>query len=421
MRVLCVNPPIYDFTAYDFWLRPYGMLRVAGKLRRSAEIQVFDYLRAENPDRWGRGRFREEVVTKPSVFRDIPRHFRRFGTDREEFRALLREQNFDIAFVQTVMTYWVLGVKEVIADLREFQPQAKIVLGGVYASICPSHANSLGVDFVLEGTDLEKLWSFLNLTPSNELPFWEGQTRGVGILKLADGCPFRCSYCSVPLIYPQFIGRPTEECLEEFRFLVKLGAQNIAFYDDALLFKPNEILIPFLESVLREKIQVSFHCPNALNARFITKEIAQLMVRAGFKTFFLGFESADYAWQRKTGGKVYSEEFAQAVANLREGGASQISAYLIIGHPDSENQNIEASMEYVQEQGVRIMLSDFAPIPGTPDGEKCRAFTDLDEPLNHNKTAFTIRRLGIEREAQLKNFCRELNSGKLAAKLHSKE
>ncbi len=30
--VLLVNPPIFDFTAYDFWLRPYGMLRVAGCL-----------------------------------------------------------------------------------------------------------------------------------------------------------------------------------------------------------------------------------------------------------------------------------------------------------------------------------------------------------------------------------------------------
>lgn len=27
-RTLLVNPPIFDFSAYDFWLKPYGMLRV---------------------------------------------------------------------------------------------------------------------------------------------------------------------------------------------------------------------------------------------------------------------------------------------------------------------------------------------------------------------------------------------------------
>jgi hypothetical protein len=56
------------------------------------------------------------------------------------------------------------------------------------------------------------------------------------------------------------------------------------------------------------------------------------------------------------------------------------------------------------------MLSEFAPIPGTPDGEACRAHTALDEPLNHNKTAFTWRFLGQERVDGLKALCREVNS-----------
>jgi hypothetical protein len=36
-RVLLVNPPIYDFTVYDFWLKPYGLLRVFGQLRGEAD------------------------------------------------------------------------------------------------------------------------------------------------------------------------------------------------------------------------------------------------------------------------------------------------------------------------------------------------------------------------------------------------
>ena len=92
-----------------------------------------------------------------------------------------------------------------------------------------------------------------------------------------------------------------------------MGARDIAFYDDALLFKPDRILLPFLDAVLRDDIRVAFHTPNALNARFITPEIARLMVRSGFKTFYLGLESSEYEWQRRTGGKVYSEEFADAV------------------------------------------------------------------------------------------------------------
>ncbi|MEN6385724.1 MAG: hypothetical protein ABFD79_11075 [Phycisphaerales bacterium] len=43
LSILLVNPPIYDFAAYDFWLRPLGMLSFAGKIA-DAEFQLFDFL-----------------------------------------------------------------------------------------------------------------------------------------------------------------------------------------------------------------------------------------------------------------------------------------------------------------------------------------------------------------------------------------
>ena len=139
-----------------------------------------------------------------------------------------------------------------------------------------------------------------------------------------------------------------------------------------------------------------------------------MMVRAGFKTFFLGFESSAYDWQRNTGGKVYSEEFREAVRALQGADAAFISAYIIIGHPESDGQNLDCSMRFAAHEGTRVMLSEFAPIPGTPDGDACRAMTDLDEPLNHNKTAFTWRFLGRERVDSLKALCRQLNRDRVA-------
>jgi hypothetical protein len=164
-----------------------------------------------------------------------------------------------VVLVQTVMTYWYLGVREVIADVRSMQPHARIILGGVYATLCPRHAAGLGADQVLEGLNLDAL----GLPLSRGLPFWEGADPHVGVVKITEGCPFRCTYCSVPALYPGFRGRPVDDCVEEVRFLTRLGARHIAFYDDALLFKPDKILHPFLEAVLKLGIQVSFHTPNA--------------------------------------------------------------------------------------------------------------------------------------------------------------
>jgi radical SAM superfamily enzyme YgiQ (UPF0313 family) len=170
-------------------------------------------------------------------------------------------------------------------------------------------------------------------------------------------------------------------------------------------------LKPFLRQVLERRLRVNFHTPNALNARFITPDIAALMVEAGFKTFHLGFESSAYIWQRKTGGKVYAHELEQAVANLVQAGADRrhLTAYLIVAHPNGEQQDVEASMLYAHSLGLRVMLSEFSPIPGTPDGERCREWIDLDEPLWHNKTAFPLMLLGNAEVQRLKTLCRGLN------------
>jgi hypothetical protein len=422
-RILLINPPIYDFSAYDFWLKPYGMLRVAGFLRGAADFALFDFLdRLDHrvppgnyrSDSWGRGAFYSAPIEKPPALAAIPRQFHRFGLPRAELETFLGAQHpFDYAFVQAGMTYWYLGVREVVETVRRLSPATKIVIGGVYATICPDHARTLGADLVVEGSDLTPLWEFLNLSPdNNQLPLWDLYPElAAGVLKLADGCPFRCTYCSVPQFHPQFHPRPLERSLAELEFLGNLGVKHVAFYDDALLYRSEKILKPFLDEVRRRNVQVQFHTPNAMNARFIDKELASLMISAGFQNIYLGFESSAVVWQRKTGGKVYSAELARAVENLRRAGADprKIHAYLIVGHPNSDDQDVESSLAFAHRLGINVMLSEFSPIPGTPDGERCRGWIDLDEPLRHNKTAFAIQRLGAKEINRLKTLAGRLN------------
>ena len=410
LEILLVHPPIFDFTAYDFWLRPYGMLRVAGRIQHSCALHFFDFMVSKRRDAWGRGRFDSEEIPKPKPFGDIPRKFRRFGRPRAEFREFLSAGSFDAVLVQTAMTYWYLGIREVIEDVRQLQPCAKIILGGVYATLCPSHARSLGPDLVIESADLEPMWKLLSLNPRESAPYWPSAYADLGVMKISEGCPFRCTYCSAPLFWPEFVARPAADCIDELKRFVGMGARNVAFYDDALLFRADQALVPLLDSVVASDVPVHFHTPNALNARWIDPALARLMVRAGFATFFLGLESGAASWQQSTGGKVNSNEFQKAVECLKEAGARSITAYIIAGHPDSAAQELERSIRFAHQCGTRVLLSEYSPVPGTADGQRSRPWADLAEPLSHNKTAFAIRRLGCERVHRLKSLAHSLNS-----------
>lgn len=423
-RILLVNPPIHDFTAYDFWLRPYGLLRVAGGLRVRAHVTLFDYLDRVHPvrpatsdslraDRWGRGAYAAQNLPRPAPLADIPRRYRRFGVPRPLFQQFLaNSRGWDVVLVQTMMTYWYPGVREVIEDVRCYCPGALVVLGGVYASLCPEHARGLEADLVVEGSQLSVLHRLLDMEwDSDAVPYWELYPRlTTGALKLTEGCPYRCTYCAAPHLYPEFRPR-TQAALVELDWLHRLGTRRVALYDDALLFRAKTVLLPFLEEVRRRGLSLDFHTPNALHARYLTPRVAQALVAARFRTFYLGFESCSPAWHAEAGDKVDPSEFAAACQNLRAAGARQrsITAYLMLGHPRSDIQKLEESMRHVHAQGVRIMLAEFSPVPGTPDGELCRRWIDLDEPLQHNKTAFPRLLLGQDRVDRLKNLARDLN------------
>ncbi|MHC4690802.1 MAG: B12-binding domain-containing radical SAM protein [Planctomycetota bacterium] len=417
-KILLVNPPIYDFAAYDFWLKPYGMLS------RQAEFTLFDYLNRLHPfivqkpelksDQWGRGRFCFEKIEHPEPFEHIPRFYRRFGLPRKLFQDFLEGQKpFDFALIQTTMTYWYPGVSETIEDIRKLSPKTKIILGGNYVTLCPGHATTLGADLLVKTNELKPLWDFIQLEPDfRQSALWEAYNKlKVGVLKLAEGCPFKCTYCSVPKVYGTYKSRPIEHSISELELMAELGAENISFYDDALLFDAEHVLLPFLQEIIRRNVKINFHSPNALNARFMTKELADLMIKAGFKTFYLGFESSSEQWQEKTGSKVFSDELSQAVQFLKGAGADpqNITAYQILGHPHIGIQQLEESMRFVNSLGIRGMLADFSPIPGTPDGELCRKWVDMDEPLFHNNTTYPIIMLGFDESNRLKDLQRKLN------------
>lgn len=379
MRILLVNPWVHDFSCLNLWSAPIGLLKVAEYLSQfDVELYFIDCLETVKKKRWGTGKYQRTEIQKPAVLKTIPRRFCRYGIPPEEFRKRLKEIPVpDIVFVTTLMTYWYTGVRETVEEIKKVFKDIPVITGGLYSTLLPEHAlKNTGADGVFQGHVEDRLEAFLSTfgfrlkRKKAPQPYWR-----LGFLKwdfaplrTSSGCPFRCTYCASGLFYNEFKQKDSDEIIKEVIELYELGIRDYAFYDDALLVNSEGHLRPIMKEIIKKGLDIRFHTPNGLHARFIDDEIARLMKETGFKTIRISLETVSPELQEKTGGKVKTDEFKKALESLKRAGFTrgEIGVYLMFGLPGQDLNDVIEGVKFLKSLDVRIHLTEFSPIPGTP-------------------------------------------------------
>jgi radical SAM superfamily enzyme YgiQ (UPF0313 family) len=423
-HVLLVNPWIDDFAAYDFWAKPIGLLTITSILRMHGYhpryVDCLDRFhpglsRRPEPGPFGKGFYLKTRVSKPRNLHDIPRHYSRYGMPENLVRKAISNGPEPAAvLVTSLMTYWYPGVIALIKVVREVFPEVPVVLGGIYATLCHEHAvRHSGADVVLPGLcEAELLQSLGDLTghrvtprfESGELdtypyPAFELQS-AIPYLPIltGQGCPFRCAYCASAFLSPGVRRRSPDHVVEEISYWhEKHAVVDFAFYDDALLIHAETHIVPILEGVMRRGFQVRFHTPNAIHIRPLSREVAGLLFRAGFKTVRLGLETAFFDDRQAMDSKVEPDEFEQAIAYLKEAGfkGEDLGAYLLYGLPEQDLSKLEYSIRMVKACGARPILAQYSPIPHTElwhEAVKASRYDLEEDPLFHNNSIFPCRK-----------------------------
>jgi radical SAM superfamily enzyme YgiQ (UPF0313 family) len=231
-------------------------------------------------------------------------------------------------------------------------------------------------------------------------------------IRTSTGCPFSCTYCAISQLSSGYCRKPPETSAREIQELANRGVKDIAFYDDALLYQAQGNIIPLLQYVARCNLNVRFHTPNGLHSCYLSKETAIAMYKANFVMPRLSLETANEHIQKRTGGKVSREQFENGVANLKSAGyhAGQYGAYIMMGMPNQELNDVEATICYAHALGAHISLAEYSPIPGTTDWLNIKNKLPSDDPLWHNNSIFPLRPLSDWPKIQkLKGLARELN------------
>ena len=423
-NILLINPWIYDFTAYDFWLRPLGLLYIAAILERSqnSHLHYIDCLDRQHPRMPGqfqlktridgRGAFHKEEVKKPEPLKMVPRRYSRYGIPLELFLYDLRQlPTPDAVLITCTMTYWYPGVQLVADLIRNEFGKVPIILGGIYATLQPKHARrDSGADVIVQGPGEAIIQPLLKDVLGEKIdfmPYDEDESMGLpspAVHLLRDrsvlpvltsrGCPFHCSYCAGPLLYPGFRQAAPDKVVtwldESCR---KYQSRHLAFYDDALLLNKEKHLIPILRGVIEKEIPAVFHTPNGLHIREIDDKLACLFRQANFQSLYLSQEGFEKEIISASSHKVRAGDLEEALLCLERAGYSrkEIKVYMMVGLPGQDFSQIKEDMLQVRRLGAKPYMAYFSPVPRTKEWQRITAKGYIDEagdPLLQNKLVF---------------------------------
>ncbi len=436
---LLIAPPVYDFALFDLFLKPYALLKIGAYLEENGYdvhlINCLDYRDEESlrtmrsPARRenGTGKFFRQRAETPDIIAGYGKYLFRYGISEESFEAKLRAfgKKPDIVLVSSGMTYWYPGVREAVEKVRKIWPDAKVAVGGIYATLMPEHCERVvAPDFVIRG-DAQGEKGLNYVFGKLGLPLCTGSWRDTmmlhpvlkdaAVIRINRGCPYSCHYCASACISSFEPGSGEKAFQELLRIHGKYGTLNFAFYDDALLINKENIFVPFLEMVEKSGLKFNFYLPNALHLDRLDFETASLMYRCGFREIRVGFESSDVKFHETNDNKLNLGTFGEKVDMLFRSGFTKenLGIYVLAGLPGQHAEEVEASIRYLAGFGLRGNIAEFSTVPGTEVWKECveKSIFPLEtEPVCHNNSIFPMQWEGFTMEdmARLKRLSKTL-------------
>jgi len=162
-----------------------------------------------------------------------------------------------LIYVTSLFTYAWKPVHEAVRFYRVAFPKVPIILGGIYATLMPEHAELSGADEVRTGLveEVEDLLPDYSLVPECK----------ASVLFASRGCIRRCPFCAVPMMEPVLKARTS------IASLICPGHGKVILWDN------NFLGTPYWRDVVGElkELNLRLDFNQGLDARLITEEVAR--------------------------------------------------------------------------------------------------------------------------------------------------
>jgi radical SAM superfamily enzyme YgiQ (UPF0313 family) len=299
---------------------------------------------------------------------DVAKLIYHFGITWPDIEERLQdlEEPPDQVWITSIMTYWWESTRDAVLSVRRIFPKAEILVGGIYPTLIPEHAQErLGADYIFVGELSAASHLPTDLTLYKIPPTY-------AILTTTRGCPWDCHYCSARTLNGgsnKMRSRDEEDVLDEIEDKMRLGIRRFGFYEDnALVLRGH--LQRILELIIERGHRLALYAPEGFETRMLTEDLLRVMKQAGFDKVHLPFETlrwdTNLSWNRRHASTA-SFELALDAA-IRAGfkpRSEDINAFVLFGLPDERLEDVVDSVVYVHKMVGSIIPMLFTPVPGT--------------------------------------------------------
>jgi anaerobic magnesium-protoporphyrin IX monomethyl ester cyclase len=177
-------------------------------------------------------------------------------------------------------------------------------------------------------------------------------------LVMSTGCPYRCSFCSVPDYIPEFRQKTVANVIKEIEGWLEKGKRHFFCHDSIINGNP-KWLKQFCETIIERGWDITFGGNMRLSSPMRDLDTMRLYRRAGLLKMITGFESASEPVLRHMKKYTNVEGVRQIFENVRqlnkENEGTEFShpllfgMQLIVGYLNESEEDFQKTLDFIEE------------------------------------------------------------------------